>query len=228
MASIVLFDIDNTLLYTGGAGSAAMTAAFAEAYGVADAFAKIEFQGRTDRAIFFDALRLHGLAADAPDADAGFGRFLSAYLGHLDDTLAAKQGHLKPGIPRLLDALLARGMALGLATGNLRDGAVRKLRHYGLERYFDRGGFGDTTEDRADMVRDAVAAFGVNGGHPPVYVVGDTPADVTSAKANCVFAVGVATGAYTVDELAEAGADVAFPDLSDIEQVLAALTSLAR
>lgn len=227
MKPLVLFDIDNTLLYTGGAGGAAMTLAFAELYGVADAFAGAEFHGRTDRSIVAKALQAHGLG----EIDGGcLARFEQAYLRHLDLTLDERRerGHLKPGIPVVLDALLAEGMQLGLATGNLRAGAERKLRYYRIDRYFRKGGFGDVTEDRAVMVREALDAYGGSAGLGPVYVVGDTPADVTSAKANGVFAIGVATGAYTVDELTQAGADLAFPDLSDIERALAALAALAR
>jgi phosphoglycolate phosphatase-like HAD superfamily hydrolase len=227
MKALVLFDIDNTLLYTGGAGGAAMTLAFAELYGVADAFAGAEFHGRTDRAILATALQTHGLGEIDDDRLA---QFEQAYLRHLDLTLNERRerGHLKPGIPTVLDALLTEGIQLGLATGNLRAGAERKLRYYEIARYFPGGGFGDVWLDRAAMVQDALDAFGVAAGPGPVYVVGDTPADVTSAKANGVFAIGVATGSYTVDELTEAGADLALADLGDAPDVIAQLLALGR
>ncbi|HWO94341.1 MAG TPA: HAD family hydrolase, partial [Dehalococcoidia bacterium] len=138
MTALVLFDIDNTLLYTGGAGSAAMRLAFADVFGIPDGFAKVEFQGRTDRLILRDALRIHGL----PDAalDARFDDFRAAYLVHLARLLEEYEGHLKPGLPDLLECLSRAGLRLGLATGNVREGAFRKLRHYGLDGYFERGG----------------------------------------------------------------------------------------
>lgn len=223
MRGIVLFDIDNTLLYSGGAGSAAMYRAFEDVYGLRVEGERIEFDGRTDRAIFRDMLRRFGL--DVAEEDGRFARFLDTYLRTLDATLTEKRGHLKPGIPDLLDALADAGLVLGLATGNLRAGAERKLRHFGLSEYFRTGGFGDGVFERALLVREALSALGRDDG-VPVWVVGDTPADIESARANDVFAVGVATGAHPIGRLREAGADLALDDLSAIDEVIAALLSL--
>lgn len=225
---IVLWDIDNTLLYTGGAGSLAMARAFRDLYGVEDAFRGVEFSGRTDTAIFSDAARAHGIAEDRIPFEIP--RFLDAYLPHLGDTLReVTGGALMPGIGRLLAALDERAdVVQGLGTGNFRRGGEMKLRRYDIDRYFPTmaGGFGEDSEDRATVIRcgierlrngDGCAAH--NGDAARVVVIGDTPHDVRAAHANGAYALGVATGRNSVDELRAAGADEALDDLADIERV---------
>ena len=222
VTTVVLWDIDNTLLYTGGAGSLAMARAFEDLYGVPDAFGRVEFSGRTDTAIFLDAARAHGLA----DASLGseLTRFYDAYVARLAPALAeVTGGGLMPGIRTLLDALAGRpDVRMGLGTGNFRRGGELKLRHYGIDTFFPDtlGGFGEDAESR-----DAVVAAGIermsNGSRPGrVVIIGDTPHDVTAAHANGAFALAVATGRNGIDELAACGADVALPDLSDTAAAL--------
>ena len=222
MSMIVLWDIDNTLLYTGGAGSLGMARAFRDLYGVADAFRRVEFSGRTDTAIFLDAAREHGLS-DA-DLASEMERFCEAYIPHLDLALhEVSGGRLMPGVTELLDALAQRrDVRMGLGTGNFRRGGELKLRHFGIDQYFPDtpGGFGEDSESR-----DAVIAAGIarltNGSTPDrVVIIGDTPHDVAAARANGAFALAVATGRNGVDELAACGADVALPDLSDVGRAL--------
>jgi phosphoglycolate phosphatase-like HAD superfamily hydrolase len=222
VSTIVLWDIDNTLLYTGGAGSLGMARAFRDLYGVADAFRRVEFSGRTDTAIFFDAAREHGLPEG--DLPSEMERFCDAYIPHLGLALhEVSGGRLMPGVPELLDALAQRpGVRMGLGTGNFRRGGELKLRHFGIDQYFPGtpGGFGEDSESR-----DAVIAAGIarmtNGSRPArVVIIGDTPHDVAAARANGAFALAVATGRNGVDELAACGADVVLPDLSDVDLAL--------
>lgn len=217
---VVLFDIDNTILWTGGAGSRAMALAFRDLYGIEDGFRGVEFSGRTDTAIFRDALRVHGLLDGRFEEQLR--RFKEAYLTHLPFTLRdATGGGVYPGIRELAEELRRRGAAVGLETGNFRESGLLKLRHYGVETLFRDGGFGDEAEERAELVRIAIRRL-----HPDpdagaeVYVVADTPHDITAAKANGAFALGVATGKSSVDELRAAGADAAVPDCSDVDGVL--------
>lgn len=221
-SSVVLFDIDNTLLYTGGAGRMAMEATFAEVFGLESALTSVEFNGKTDRSIYTVTLQLHGIE-DRPGA---YEQFERRYLEILDRLLPERPGHRKPGIPHLLAALRDAGAALGLATGNFRSGAMRKLQYYGIEEYFLYGGFGDNAEEREALVRDALAQAAA-GPDDAVYVIGDTPGDIVSARQNGVFAIGVATGSYRTDDLLAAGAHVTFDDLSDIARVIEMLRSLA-
>lgn len=223
MAKIFLFDVDNTLLNSGGAGAKAMNLAFRELFGIEGGFQGIEFTGRSDSAIVHDALRLHGL----PDGDfpAVLARFKAVYLRHLRRTLPQVSGRVLPGVPALLRALTERqGVRVGLATGNLRRGAMMKLAYYGLRPFFRGGGFGEDSEVRSEVVALAIRRLGGRpGGRNPVYVVGDTPLDVEAAKANRALAVAVATGSSSAQDLTRAGADIVFPDFGDLASVLGVL-----
>lgn len=223
MPAIVLWDIDNTLLYTGGAGSLGMARAFRDLYGVDDAFRRVEFSGRTDTAIFTDAALAHGIAADAVPEELP--RFIAAYVDHLRVALVeAAGGRVMPGVTELLEALAQRDdVRQGLGTGNFRRSGELKIRHYALDRYFQpfEGGFGEDSQDRAAVIacgierlRNGDAAGG------PIVVIGDTPHDVTAARANGAYALAVATGRDSVEELLSAGADAALADLSDCERAL--------
>ena len=114
-STIILWDIDNTLLYTGGAGSIAMARAFERLHDVPDAFGRVEFSGRSDSAIFRDAAKAHGLEHN----DAAVARFVDAYLPEMQKALAETQGMLMPGVTTILSALEGRDdVVSGLGTGN--------------------------------------------------------------------------------------------------------------
>jgi len=211
---VVLFDIDNTLLYTRGAGSHAMNRAFADLFGIDDGFRKIEFSGRTDLFILQNALE-HGEIAGGPQEHID--AFVSAYARLLPESLVERQGHVMPGFPQLLDALREAGARIGLATGNFSEGARLKLEFYDLADRFDGGGFGEVSLDRAEVVAAAIRDVADGAQPEDVIVVGDTPHDITAALANGVVGVGVATGNYSVKELRESGAHLTFEDFSDHE-----------
>lgn len=229
MSSIILFDVDNTLLYSGGAGSVAMRRAFHELYGIEDGFSRVEFTGRTDWSILREAMRLHNLLDGRGDAAFGgeIARFVETYYSLLPGTLReAEGGRVMPGVPELLAALSERSdVRQGLATGNFREAAFMKLRHFEIGDQLAEGGFGDDAEDRGVLVGVAIkrvaAGEGVDTGS--VWVIGDTPLDISAAHANGVRVLAVATGSSSVAELEAAGADVTLADLSDTEGVLAAL-----
>ncbi|HJX60977.1 MAG TPA: HAD hydrolase-like protein [Dehalococcoidia bacterium] len=226
MARLYLFDIDNTLLNSGGAGAKAMTLAFEEIFGVPDAFAGIEYTGRSDIAIFHDAALAHSLDVNGPFPDL-LDRFRESYFSFLPQTLRQNPGRVMPGMPEVLAALeLTPGAHLGLATGNFSLSARLKLEYYGLQRFFQTGGFGEDSDERAEIVARAierVAALAADAGPHSTFVIGDTPLDVAAALANGVVAVGVATGTFSVDALKEAGAGLVFPDFSHWQNVMAAL-----
>jgi phosphoglycolate phosphatase-like HAD superfamily hydrolase len=210
---LYLFDIDSTLLTTGGAGSAAMRSAFASLYGLEDAFLSIEFSGRSDFAIFEDALRLAGVSEERfQDA---MRRFKRVYYRHLPLSLETHEGRVLPGVEVLLDQLaLASNTTVTLGTGNFRRSAGMKLRHYGIAQYFRGGGFGDRTGHRPTLIAQGIAAANrAYGKHHEVFVIGDTIHDVAAAKANNAVAVAVATGTASQDDLIAAGADIVLPTL---------------
>lgn len=211
----LLFDIDLTLLRTGGAGPAALTRAFEDLTGVPDALDEIEFMGRTDRWIVEAAAQRAGIPA--PEA------FAERYLATLAEALDREPAAALPGVPELLATLAVRDdTVLALGTGNLRDAAFIKLRSVGLHPYFEHGGFGDRHEDRASMLREAMDAVGWEQPHRLV-VIGDSLHDVQGALAVGARAVAVATGWVSAADLHAAGADVVLRDLSDMPLVLRAL-----
>lgn len=226
MTHLVLFDVDATLVLTGGAGGRAMASAFEELFSVPDGLVEIPMAGRTDPAILADALERIGRRLD----DGLLERFRDAYCRRLREEIVrpAPGKRVMPGVRVLLDHLASRSdVFLALLTGNFAEGARVKLEHFGLWSYFRCGAFGDDNPDRRALVPIARARAGALGAGavPPerVFVVGDTPLDVKCALAAGVRAVGVATGGSDVSALAASGAHVVFEDLSDTPAVLAAL-----
>jgi phosphoglycolate phosphatase-like HAD superfamily hydrolase len=213
---ICLFDIDGTLIASGGAGKAALEAAVAEVLGVEHALEKMSLSGRTDRGIVRDLL--HQLGRD--ETPAVRAALTAAYLRHLPEFLHRTEGRILPGVAALLDLLQERhGVALGLLTGNVRAGATVKLGHYGLAGYFDFGGFGDEHFDRDDVAREALAAIHARWDATidpaRVWVIGDTPLDVRCARVIGARVVAVATGWHSAEELAAHQPDLLLTDLAD-------------
>lgn len=210
---LLLFDVDNTLLSSGGAGGLSMGLAFQDLFGVRDGFKRVEFSGRTDRYILAEAMRQHGVDGAYEDVES---RFLERYFGYLPEKLHERNGSLMPGFPELLEALSAEPqLRLGLATGNFSGSTRIKLEHFGIDRYFEGGGFGEESEDRSVVVATAIRRLGDGLEPADVFVIGDTPHDVSAARANRATSVGVATGSNPVRDLRDAGADIVFEDFSD-------------
>jgi phosphoglycolate phosphatase-like HAD superfamily hydrolase len=222
----LLFDVDGTLIRTGGAGRRAMDLAFAELFGIENGLDGVEMAGRIDAAILRAALVRHGLSVSAFDDQVC--RFRDAYCRHLAVSLNETKGTVLPGVRELLTALEGKpGVRLALATGNFRSGAKTKLSHYGLWAFFAGGAFGDDCEERHELVARAIRIMR-DGSRPErdtVYVIGDTVHDIRAAKANRAVAVAVATGGTAAEELLDGAPDLFFSDLSDWQGVLAALDS---
>jgi len=213
---ICLFDIDGTLLSSGGAGKAAMEAALESEFRTPPSAGGVPFSGRTDRAITQDLFAFYGIEWST----ANWQRFLTAYLGHLPRCLARHTGKVLPGIAELLEVLVLRDrVAVGLLTGNVRDGARLKLQHYGLFQHFRFGGFGDHYLDRDDVAREALTViqreFNGSVDGERIWVIGDTPLDIRCARAIGARAVAVATGFHSFDELSNARPDLVLADFSD-------------
>lgn len=220
-----LFDIDMTLLATGGAGVQAMGRAVRDLLGVPDGMAGVAYAGRTDRAIARDLLTRGRVDPDR--LEGGFEpwlrRFADVYAAHLAETLPATNGRALPGAHALVARLAqAPGARVGVATGNFRRTGLMKLAHYGFGPPLDDGGFADEHEDRGALVAHAARRVGGDGvmARPrDVLVIGDTPLDVAAAHANGFRAVAVATGDYDVAALAATGAEIVLADLGDVDAV---------
>lgn len=216
---LVLFDIDGTLVLTGGAGKRALTRACDDLVGHPDALDGIPVAGRTDWIILQDTVSRIGLELD-PEL---FAALRDRYLAYLQEEIAQPGEGVKgvmPGVRALLDRLHARAdVFVGLLTGNFEAGARIKLDYFDLWKYFRCGAFGDDHADRNALVPFAISRARVCGVEVArtrdVLVVGDTPHDVACALTAHATPVGVATGGYTVEELRASGADIVFRDLSD-------------
>ena len=217
---VCLFDIDGTLLNSGGAGKAAIEAALVEDFGVTMRV-EVTYSGRTDRAITRDLLQLHGIEPTAANRQ----RLQRGYLARLPASLTANGGTVCRGVPALLATLAAdTRFTLGLLTGNIREGARLKLGHFDLGHHFAIGGFGDEHFERDDVAREALAAVEAhcNGRHSPdrIWVIGDTPLDVQCARAIGARAVAVATGWHSLEQLQATKPDLLLTDLSDPSPLL--------
>ena len=226
MTRLILFDIDGTLVLTGGAGGRAMARAFEDVFGLQHGMASISMAGRTDAWIIAEMAANHGLEC-SPEI---FTRFHDAYIGHLLEEIhnPGPQKGVLPGVRDLLERLTAHPEAhLGLLTGNFERGARIKLEYFDLWRYFAAGAFGDRTHDRNSLLETAIAQVSAAGG-PAVtaaetVIVGDTPLDVAVAVAGGARSLAVATGSYDVNALRASGADVVVENLNDVEAVLEGL-----
>jgi phosphoglycolate phosphatase-like HAD superfamily hydrolase len=227
---LILFDIDGTLVLTGGAGVRATERAFRDVFDYTDGLTSVSMAGRTDAWIVAEMAALHGRTVD----DARIGLFKKVYVRYLSEEIeqpGPRKGIL-PGVRPLLDQLASSGeLYLGLLTGNFHEGARIKLQYFDLWRYFGAGAFGDAAHDRNGLLWKAMAAVEQSGGPhvrpSEVVIIGDTPLDVAVAVAGGARSIAVATGSYDVKTLLESGADVALPDLSDRQVVLEALERLS-
>ena len=205
MIRLVLFDIDGTLIRTGGAGVKAFARAFETEFGLADGTERLKFAGRTDVSLVREFFSHHGITPDATH----FERFFETYLSHLNQIILECKGEVCPGVHQFLNEL---GMAadaplLGLLTGNIRRGAEVKLRHYHLWKEFSFGGFAEDSEER-----DGIAAIAKERGEE-VLVIGDTPLDIRCARSIGAKVLAVATGGSKLDELQAHKPDLAVEDL---------------
>jgi phosphoglycolate phosphatase len=208
-ARAVLFDIDGTILVTGGAGGVAWKRAFEERHGVGADVAEHTDAGMTDPEIAAIVFRAVLGKKGTPEERS---RLIACYLKHLPDAVAESAGYrVMPGIEGLLDRLIDAGMLLGLVTGNIEAAAHIKLSRAGLNRFFSFGGYGSDSADRTEVTEAAMRRGELVSGGTLVdggcFSVGDTPRDVTAGHGAGIRVVGVATGSYSVEELRAAGAD---------------------
>lgn len=228
---LVLFDIDGTLLLSGGAGRRAILAALSDVAGIGPGTGSVDavrFDGKTDPQIVVELFEAAGQPLDGP---ARIDQVLDRYLHHLETDLGAN-GHLAtvmPGIHPLLESLAAEpAVVVGLLTGNVARGAAIKLTAAGIPTdQFHVGAYGSDHAVRAELppiaALRAAPLFGRSPRGAEVVIIGDTPADVTCGLGLGATAIGVATGHYATDDLARAGAAHVFADLADTDRVRSAI-----
>ncbi|MEN1681826.1 MAG: HAD family hydrolase [Planctomycetota bacterium] len=220
------FDIDGTLVLTGGAGQVAFAETFTEEFGVPDITSGVSFAGRSDRAIATDLFNFHGIEPSAEN----WNRFRTTYVQRLVDQLPKCVGEVLPGVEAVIAELQKRGdVLIGLLTGNVRTAAEHKLGYYGIWKHFDTdgkviGGFGDDHTDRNDIAATAVGL--ARDHHGPaedetIVVIGDTPNDIRCGRSVGAKCVAVPTGHNSADELRQHEPDLLVDTLEESEQLLA-------
>jgi phosphoglycolate phosphatase len=220
---LLLFDIDGTLIHSGGAGKKAMNAAFEKVFGIPNALDRLPLAGRTDLAIISHAIQEFELSHNHNDLE----RFKECYFEFIKVEINQPnpEKRVMPGVPDLLNELKnIRDVYLALLTGNWEYSGRVKLARFGLSKYFDFGAFADDSILREELLPFAVKRFERKYEFRPtekdIFVIGDTFADIDCAHAHQAVAVAVETGPYSVAELQNHKADFVFKDLSNTEEVL--------
>jgi phosphoglycolate phosphatase len=208
----VLFDIDGTLIRSGGAGMIAIEQAMHELYGV-QGRAEVKVHGRTDEGILGDVFQFHGLSYSENREE-----FSERYWELLPSTMKQSQGALLPGVKVLLKSLAEMdNVELGILTGNARRAAEIKLEHFEIESYFKFGGYGDLHADRNDVAKlayDEADSFLDHKFDPnKLWVVGDTLADIECARSIGSKVIAVTTGGCDYDTLQKGAPDKVLDDL---------------
>ena len=221
MIRLILFDIDGTLLHTGGAGVKAFRKVFATEFNATHGFEQLKFAGRTDYSLVREFFACHGIAASPEN----FQTFFERYVFWLDHILKESESRTCHGVLEFIKELraLPQPPVLGLLTGNIRLGAEIKLRHFDLWDVFETGAFADDHEER-----DQIAAIAHERGNrllnqklrgEEVLVIGDTPLDIRCARAIGAKVVAVATGGHSLEELQSHKPDWAAADLRQVKAV---------
>jgi phosphoglycolate phosphatase-like HAD superfamily hydrolase len=212
----IAFDVDETLVSTGGAGARSWGRAFDKLWGVVADISKFTKGGMTDPEVGRTTFR--GVMGREPSPEE-LTRLMHEYLRFLSQEVAGSPGyHVLPGVDDLLPRLIETGILVGITSGAVEAATHIKLARAGLNQYFSFGGFGSDSNDRGELTRIAIRRASVVRGAPldpaRVCVVGDTPLDIAAAHAADAVGIGVATGKYSVDQLRQAGADHVLADLT--------------
>lgn len=221
MKHLLLWDIDGTLILSGGAGMRALETALRETFGIEGSLADIDFGGRTDTWIMRQVFKKF----DLPVTAENFARYFEAYVAALPVELANPHARVLAGAREVLAAAAARGnIAQGVLTGNMRRGAQLKLEHHGLWQFFKFGAFADDSEHRNELgphaLRRALEHHGVNFSADDVWIIGDTPHDIACGKAIGARTLAIATGSSTLEQLLAHHPTAAMPDLTDTAAIL--------
>jgi phosphoglycolate phosphatase len=219
---LLLWDIDGTLITTGGGGREAIRHALLNRYGILDDLGDVQMAGRTDTSICMDISKKY----ETHSIDVN--ELLEAYLECLPVILGQYKGKVHLGVKSILDWSHAHSEAHNaLLTGNIKRGAFIKLGHYGLNQFFEFGAFGDDSSDRNDLgpiALDRARNLLKKDFHIEyTWVIGDTPKDIACARALGCKVMAVATGDYTTKQLKSFEPDLLFEDFSDYKTVITQL-----
>jgi phosphoglycolate phosphatase len=213
----ILFDIDGTLITTGGAGAASWRRAFEELYDIPADIGEFTDSGMTDPEV---GRKTFEAVLNREPERKEFTRLMERRLHYLHQTVEESGGYrVLPGVERLLPRLIEEGYLVGLVTGNTEAAAHIKLHRARLNRFFSFGGYGSDSNERGEVTRVALKratlVYGDEIGPDQAIAVGDTPLDVKGAHAAGIECLGVGSHKFNADQLREAGADYAISSLDD-------------
>ena len=213
----VLFDIDGTLIDSGGASDRAWHRAFEELHGVDVQVSKVTGKGVPDPAVGREAFEA---VIGRPPADEEMAKLMALRLKYLPEEVDSSDGYrTMPAVEETLERMIDDGYLLGITTGNVEGAAHIKLSRANLNRFFSFGGYGSDSPDRTELTKRALERGGVVFGKDldlaRCFSVGDTPRDIEAGHGAGIPVTGVATGKYSTDELTDAGADAAIASLED-------------
>ncbi len=220
---LILFDVDGTLLMAGGAGNRALGRALQHTYGLENGLNGIRLDGKTDPQIVRETLGRYGKEASL--TRQSLNSLFVSYIPFLKDEVATSPDfRILPGVPELMATLSTQSsVALGLATGNIEEGARIKLDRADLTSFFTFGGYGSDAENRTELIRTAIER-GLQEISPAsavdILLIGDTPRDVVHARTAGVRTLAVATGRYSVESLLAYKPDFVMPNLNCTEQIM--------
>jgi phosphoglycolate phosphatase len=227
MPKLVLFDIDGTLIDSGGASRRSLNRAILDRYGIKDACDRVVMSGKTDIQIIKECFSMHNLSV----SERAVQEIVPEYVEHLTTEIQNNQRHMKPGAANLLKNLCkSEAFLLGLLTGNIEEGALIKLSAFGLWDYFAGGAFGSDNEDRNKLLPIVLEKFrdmtGFSLEPSKCIVIGDTPKDVDCARPFGAITIAVSTGRYRYEELITTGATYVLQNLEEALDVVAELRLL--
>lgn len=228
MSKLILFDIDGTLISSGGAGTRALNKSFNEIFSIPDGFKGVRMAGKTDIEIMKEGMFRHNINPE----DKLVKKMVNGYIYHLGKEINNNGRHLKPGIKEIINKLKnVDGFYLGLLTGNLEKGARLKLEPFGINSYFPFGAFGSDDENRNRLLPIALKKFSdiykISIMPEDTVVIGDTPRDVACSKPFGAFSVVVATGPYSFEKLQNTGADLVLEDLRDQKRLIDSINNIS-
>lgn len=221
---LLLFDVDGTLIRLDGAGLRSLDKTFYDVFNIKDIAFKVQFAGKTDPAIYDDILAIAGL--DSSLIEIRKHEIKERFLQHLDYELTQiTYNPIIPGINEYLEInSKKKDRIIGLLTGNIEEGAYKKIATADLNKYIKFGSFGSDSKIRSDLVEIAVnrakTKFNISSiDKNDIFVIGDTPLDIKCAKDNKVISVAVATGKYTFDELQKYKPDYCLKNIMEFEKI---------
>ncbi len=218
--TLILFDIDGTLVLGARCHYQAFVDAVKKFYEMEEDISGINYAGKTDQQILMEVLQLGGFNEE--EIEQNFQNCLDHMANYYLKNVNNENTRPLDGVHKLLRELKRKEVLLGLVTGNLEPIAYAKLGKAGLDEYFSFGGFGSDHHDRSVLVKKALKQaqehYGYNGKH--IFVIGDTPRDVKAAKDSNLITIGVATGKYSQEELKNCGADYVLENLKNMDEIL--------